>query len=51
MGDFIAEPIAARLKLSEMTMQLTVNSTKFIRRQEQATAKLDNLNFEVLRQT
>lgn len=47
----MTEPIAARLKLSEMTRQLTVDSTKFIRRQEQATAKLDHLNFEVLRQT
>jgi hypothetical protein len=27
-------------------MQLTVDSTEFIRRQEQATAKLDDLNFE-----
>jgi hypothetical protein len=46
MGDYMTEPMAARLKLSEMTMQLTVDSTEFIRRQEQATAKLDDLNFE-----
>ncbi len=41
----MTEPMAARLKLSEVTMQLTVDSTEFIRRQEQKTSKLDDLNF------
>jgi hypothetical protein len=45
MGDYMTEPMAARLKLSEVTMQLTVDSTEFIRRQEQKTSKLDDLNF------